>query len=156
MGANRQRLAVSVCCGSRREWIDAMQALAERVFSLAGIGAEEAYWPVLAVREAVMNAVLHGNKEREGTTVVVEYNVDAVRIEVLVQDQGEGFDPDALADPLSQENLLAEGGRGVYLIRQLMDEVTYSFPAVGGTRVRMIKAVAAEVESPIDEPGRQI
>ncbi len=141
MGANAQQLAVSVSCGSRREWIDAMQALAERVFALAGIDDEQAYWPVLAVREAVMNAVLHGNKEREGTTVVVEYSVDAARIEVCVQDQGEGFDPTSLADPLSQENLLAEGGRGVYLIRQLMDEVNYTFPAAGGTRVCMIKAL---------------
>jgi len=141
MEANGQQLAVSVCCGSRREWVDAMQALAERVFALAGIGVEQAYWPVLAVREAVMNAMLHGNKEREGTTVVVDYTVDAARIEVCVQDEGEGFDPDALADPLSHTNLLAEGGRGVYLIRQLMDEVDYSFPAAGGTRVRMVKAL---------------
>ncbi len=146
MGANAQQLAVSVRCGSRREWIDAMQALAERVFALAGIDDAQAYWPVLAVREAVMNAVIHGNKERAGTTVVVEYTVDAARIEVCVQDQGEGFDPDSLADPLSQENLLAEGGRGVYLIRQLMDEVNYSFPAAGGTRVCMIKALASSDE----------
>jgi len=147
MGGNAEQLAVSVRCGSRREWIDAMQALAERVFDLAGVASDQSYWPVLAVREAVMNAMLHGNKEREGTTVVVEYVIDPVRIEVCVQDQGDGFDVDALADPLSQENLLAEGGRGVYLIRQLMDEVNYSFPAAGGTRVCMIKAL---VESPAE------
>jgi serine/threonine-protein kinase RsbW len=139
MGANKQQLAVSVRCTSRREWIDAMQALAERVFALAGIADDQSYWPVLAVREAVMNAVIHGNKERTGTTVVVEYTVDAARIEICVQDQGEGFDPEILADPLSQENLLAEGGRGVYLIRQLMDEVNYSFPSSGGTRLSMVK-----------------
>lgn len=143
MGSNSEQLDVRVCCGSRREWIDAMQALAERVFALAGIADDQAYWPVLAVREAVMNAMIHGNKEREGTTVVVEYSVHAARIEVCVQDQGQGFDPDALADPLSQHNLLAEGGRGIYLIRQLMDEVTFSFPATGGTRVSMVKDLGA-------------
>ncbi len=142
MVAEGQRLAVSVSCGSRREWIDAMQTLAERVFAMAGIDDEQAYWPVLAVREAVMNAVLHGNKEREGTSVLVEYSVGADEIEVCVQDQGEGFDPDKLADPLSETNLLSEGGRGVYLIRQLMDEVTYSFPDAGGTRLRMVKALS--------------
>jgi serine/threonine-protein kinase RsbW len=141
MGGTGQHLAVSVSCGSRREWIDAMQALAERVFALAGIDDEQAYWPVLAVREAVMNAVLHGNKEREGTTVVVEYNIDAGAIEVCVQDEGTGFDPDALADPLSETNLLSQGGRGVYLIRELMDDVTYSFPDSGGTCLRMVKAL---------------
>ena len=142
MTAEGQHLAVRVSCGSRREWIDAMQTLAERVFSMAGIDDEQAYWPVLAVREAVMNAVLHGNKERAGTTVLVEYSVHAAEIEVCVQDEGEGFDPDKLADPLSDANLLSEGGRGVYLIRQLMDEVTYSFPDGGGTRLRMVKAVS--------------
>ena len=142
MVAEGQRLAVRVSCGSRREWIDAMQTLAERVFSIAGIDDEQAYWPVLAVREAVMNAVLHGNKERAGTTVLVEYSVGESEIEVCVQDEGEGFDPDELADPLSETNLLAAGGRGVYLIKQLMDEVTYSFPDSGGTRLRMVKALA--------------
>ncbi len=77
MGTDAEQLAVSVSCGSRREWIDAMQSLAERVFDLAGIDAEVSYRPVLAVREAVMNAVLHGNQEREGTTLLVECNIDA-------------------------------------------------------------------------------
>lgn len=139
MGMTQQALDVRVRCGSRREWIDAMQAFAERVFSIAGIDAETSYWPVLAVREAVMNAVLHGNKEDESKVVRVEYRVVDSKIEVRVLDEGEGFDPDTLADPLSEENLLSQGGRGVYLIRQLMDDVTYSFPESGGTQLRMVK-----------------
>ena len=139
MGTTEQALDVRVRCGSRREWIDAMQAVAERVFSIAGIDAETSYWPVLAVREAVMNAVLHGNKESQDKDVRVEYRIVDSRIEVRVFDEGEGFDPETLADPLSEENLLSQGGRGVYLIRQLMDDVTFSFPESGGTQLHMVK-----------------
>ena len=72
-------------------------------------------------------------------TLDVAMNVHAAEIEVCVQDEGEGFDPDKLADPLSDANLLSEGGRGVYLMRQFMDEVNFSFPDAGGTRISLVK-----------------
>ena len=130
---------LTVSCGSRREWIDPMQTLAEEVFGLAGFDEEQGYWPVLAVREAVMNAVLHGNKERDDRSVRVDYSLNAERIQIDITDQGEGFDPGDLHDPLSSENLLREGGRGVYLMRQFMDEVNFSFPEVGGTTISLVK-----------------
>lgn len=132
-------LTLTVRCGSRREWIDPLQTLSERVFAMAGFDEEEGYWPILAVREAVMNAVLHGNRERTDRSVRVDFRVRDGRIEVRVCDQGEGFDPSGLKDPLSKENLLSEGGRGVYLMRQFMDEVNFSFPDVGGTCISLIK-----------------
>lgn len=137
------RLAVSVACGSRVEWIDPMQTLAEKVFSLAGFDEEASYWPILAVREAVMNAVLHGNREQPDRVVKVEYRISESEIEVRVCDQGEGFDPGQLRDPLSAENLLSEGGRGVYLMRQFMDEVRFSFPDSGGTCISLVKRLPA-------------
>lgn len=137
------QLEFAVECGSRVEWIDPMQSLAERVFQLAGFDQEQAYWPILAVREAVMNAVLHGNEEEPARKVRVEYHVSEQSIEVRVSDQGAGFDPGALRDPLSDENLLAEGGRGVYLMRQFMDEVNFSFPDAGGTCISMVKRLPA-------------
>lgn len=130
---------LTVRCGSRREWIDPMQALAEQVFGLAGFDEEQGYWPVLAVREAVMNAVLHGNKERDDRSVRVEYSLTGEQIRIDVTDQGEGFDPGQLHDPLSSENLLREGGRGVYLMRQFMDEVNFLFPDGGGTTISLVK-----------------
>lgn len=130
---------LTVSCGSRREWIDPMQTLAEQVFGLAGFDEEQGYWPVLAVREAVMNAVMHGNKERDDRSVRVEYSLSAEQIRIDVTDQGEGFDPGQLHDPLSSENLLREGGRGVYLMRQFMDEVNFLFPDGGGTTISLVK-----------------
>ena len=134
---------LTVRCGSRREWIDPMQSLAEQVFGLAGFDAEQGYWPVLAVREAVMNAVLHGNQERDDRSVSVHYQLSDTAIQIDVTDQGEGFDPGELHDPLSSENLLREGGRGVYLMRQFMDEVKFSFPDAGGTRISLVKRLPA-------------
>jgi len=130
---------LQVNCGSRREWIDPMQSLAEQVFGIAGFDNEQGYWPVLAVREAVMNAVLHGNKERSDRSVSVHYRLsdEAIRIDVI--DQGEGFEPSDLNDPLSSQNLLREGGRGLYLMRQFMDEVNFSFPDAGGTCISLVK-----------------
>lgn len=141
------RLELSVSCGSRREWIDPMQAVAERVFRAAGFDEEQSYWPILAVREAVMNAVLHGNRERPDTSVTVTYRVLGDRIEVTVCDEGEGFDPERLRDPRKRENLLSEGGRGVFLMRQFMDRVEFSFPPGGGTCILLVKRLPGASES---------
>jgi len=138
-----RELSLTVRCGSRREWIDPMQSLSEQVFALVGFDEEQSFWPILAVREAVMNAVLHGNRERPDRSVQVEYRVGGGRIQVRVCDQGEGFDPKNLKDPVSKENLLREGGRGVYLMRQFMDEVNFSFPDAGGTCIELIKDLPA-------------
>lgn len=138
-GTMAEGLLLTVRCGSRREWIDPMQTLSEQVFALVGFGEKESYWPILAIREAVMNAVLHGNRERTDRSVQIEFWLGGGKIEVRVCDQGEGFDPDSLGDPLAKENLLNEGGRGVYLMRRFMDEVNFSFPDSGGTCIQLVK-----------------
>ena len=135
---------VTARCGSRREWIDPMQVFSERVFTMAGFDDEQAYWPILAVREAIMNAVLHGNKERPDAAVTVGYRLGDGSVEISVCDQGEGFDPSDRGDPLSAENLLSEGGRGVCLMRQFMDEVSFSFPDEGGTCISLVKKLPTE------------
>ena len=86
--------------------------------------------------EALRNAMVHGNKESEGKKVTVETKVEGNSVTIMVEDEGEGFDPHSLPDPTHDDNLLLEGGRGVYLINHLMDEVRYEN---GGRRVIMIK-----------------
>jgi serine/threonine-protein kinase RsbW len=91
-----------------------------------------------AMREALANAVLHGC--RGDAAKKVECEVSCERdgsVKIVVRDPGEGFDPAAVASPLSDENLGADHGRGVYLIRQVMDEVEY---AMGGREIRMKKS----------------
>jgi serine/threonine-protein kinase RsbW len=99
---------------------------------------ENAFAIETALREALANAVLHGCKE-DATKQIhceVSWNEDG-GIEILVRDPGEGFDPDSISDPLNHENVLADHGRGIYLIRHLMDEVEH---VDGGREIRMRKS----------------
>lgn len=92
---------------------------------------------VLAVHEALVNAVVHGCKNDSSKEVRCRLGRDPNgRIVIVVSDPGHGFHPDELPDPMRPENLFANHGRGVYLIRQLMDEVHFEN---GGNQIRMWK-----------------
>ena len=93
----------------------------------------------LALEEAVVNAIKHGNGQDESKRVELVFTLTDRSIEVQVKDQGTGFKPDEIPDPLAPENLLKAYGRGIFFMRQFMDEVGYSFPSRGGTVVRMLK-----------------
>jgi serine/threonine-protein kinase RsbW len=91
-----------------------------------------------ALREALANAVVHGCKANSAKQVRCQVSCDALgTVQITVRDPGEGFDPASISDPLSEGNVLADHGRGVYLIRHLMDEVQF---ADGGREVRMKKS----------------
>jgi serine/threonine-protein kinase RsbW len=80
----------------------------------------------VGVTEALANAILYGNGGDPKRMVQVEVSLNAVRVVLRVVDQGEGFDPHAVPDPTRPENLDRTSGRGLFLIRELMDEVEYS------------------------------
>ena len=80
---------------------------------------------LLALSEAVTNAIVHGNKEQTDKSVHVAVTVETSRVQMEVQDEGEGFDPSAIPDPTAEENLLAEGGRGLFLIETYADSIDY-------------------------------
>lgn len=81
---------------------------------------------MLSVVECVNNAIVHGNKLSADKKVTVRYHIDNEKIEVEVQDEGEGFDPDSLPDPTAIENIEKDCGRGIFLMRHLADEVEFS------------------------------
>ena len=93
----------------------------------------------LAVREAVTNAVLHGNRQDENVPVEIGMAGTEEGLTVTVRDRGEGFDPSHLPDPTAEENILKASGRGILFMRTFMDEIAWERPAGGGTLVRMIK-----------------
>lgn len=99
-----------------------------------GLDDELAYNIVLVTTEAVTNAIEHGNAMDATKWVHVQYVATETEVEISVEDEGEGFAPAAVPDPLAAENLLAGGGRGVYLIEEIADEVLYQD---GGRRVVM-------------------
>jgi len=130
---------VKLRIGSRREFLDSVHWLSEHLIEEVGFSADETYWMVTAVREAVTNAVIHGNKEQPGTRVDVVFELADECIRITVVDQGDGFDPSSLPDPVSKEHLMDASGRGVFLMHQLMDDVTYEFPESGGCTLTMTK-----------------
>lgn len=79
----------------------------------------------LALSEAATNAIVHGNKEDTGRSVSIRVEVDSEMLTILVRDEGEGFDPDDIPDPIRKEQLLSTGGRGIFLIREYCDEVEF-------------------------------
>ena len=89
---------------------------------------------VLLTSEAVTNAIEHGNRLDPDKTIEVELEVFPERVDVSVLDQGSGFDREGVADPLDEGNLLNEGGRGLFLIESLADEVRFE---LDGRRIRM-------------------
>lgn len=87
---------------------------------------EEYYGNILiALTEAVNNAIFHGNKQDPNKSVVLHYNVEGDDFTFTVEDQGPGFDYENVPDPTSPENLEKPNGRGVFLMRHLSDEIEF-------------------------------
>jgi serine/threonine-protein kinase RsbW len=124
---------------SRIDSIDQAAAVATAFSRLLGFPEDTLFGIDLAVREAVANAVVHGNGRDESKAVEVGFTTSGAGLVVTVCDQCEGFDPARVADPTARENLLKTSGRGILLIRSLMDEVAWERHPRGGTVVRMTK-----------------
>ena len=93
----------------------------------------------MAVREAITNAVVHGNKLDAAKVVELRLRNTPEAFEITVHDQGTGFNPNDVPDPTKEENILKTSGRGIFFMRNFMDEVDWSVGANGGTNLRMIK-----------------
>ncbi len=126
---------------SRFEMLEMVQTVLQHVAGLLGFEDETAHYMSVAVRESVVNAIKHGNRMLESKRVGIEFILRVEALEVQVRDEGVGFDPDLVPNPVAPENLLKAHGRGIFFMRSFMDEVSYSFPERGGTLVRMVKKV---------------
>jgi serine/threonine-protein kinase RsbW len=124
---------------SRIEAVNEAAASVARILNDLGSSDDVSFGVDLAVREAVTNAVVHGNKLDE--TKLVEFSVKTMpdALEILVGDEGAGFSPDDVPDPTAEENLLKTSGRGIFFMRNFMDEVDWSMRPGGGTIVRLVK-----------------
>ena len=101
----------------------------------------------IAVTEAVGNAIVHGNKKDPRKKVTIQYRLNPKSVHVSVTDEGKGFDPDQIANPLDPDNLLKESGRGIFILKQLMDKVKYDF-SDQGTTIHMILKIKPEKSVP--------
>lgn len=134
---------VKLDIASRFEMLDVAQTVLTRLCKLVGFEDETTHHLTVAVRESIVNAIKHGNAQEESKRVEILFTLTDRSIEVQVKDQGKGFHPEEVPDPLAPENLLKTYGRGIFFMRQFMDEVSYSFPSKGGTVVRMVKNLSS-------------
>ncbi len=133
---------------SRFESIEIAERALADLFVEVGLGGDEEYWILTAVREAIANAIRHGHYGRPEESVRVDYHIEAGRVSITVVDQGEGFDPAVIPDPRDAENLLKPCGRGIFYMRRFMDEVLFRHGAGGGTMVCMSRKLT---QRPIKE-----
>ncbi len=127
--------------------LDVVQLLSDHVGQVGGLDEDATHWVGVAVRESVINAIKHGNSEDQRKRVTVEFRIEPLsepaELVVRVVDQGEGFDPVEIADPLAAENLLKSSGRGIFFMRSFMDDVALRRGSEGGMEVRMVKKLGA-------------
>lgn len=135
-GANK---VVETLLESTLESVDEAETLVLDAAEKAGFPEEELHKLGMAVRESMVNAVVHGNRYNLRKKVHLEVNTTADRFEIVITDEGEGFDTQDLPDPLAEENLLRQSGRGLLLIRAFTDELRVGTAPPLGTEVRLVK-----------------
>jgi serine/threonine-protein kinase RsbW len=146
---------VQLAIGSRLENVELAQLVVEQTLAELDLGVDLAYEVGMAVREAVANAIHHGNEADPGKRVVIDFGFEDGEVVVIVTDQGKGFDPERVRDPLTGKNLLRPNGRGLLFMREFMDRIDYTFDADGGTIVTLRKRLHQADESVTDKENQK-
>lgn len=134
---------IEVMITSALDNLELIQALTNSVTAFMKFDEDSAHWAGMAVREAVTNAIQHGNKLDPGKKVEVCYEMTPERLAIAVRDQGSGFEAEKIPNPLEGDNLLKPSGRGIFYMRTFMDELDFRTLATGGTEVYMVKMLNA-------------
>jgi serine/threonine-protein kinase RsbW len=125
------------------DMLDFVQLVSDHLCKRIGFDEDSMHWVGVAVRESVINAIKHGNQNDERKMVHVEFassgSQETGELVIAVRDEGQGFDPESVADPLAPENMLKSSGRGIFLMRNFMDDVSLRRMPEGGMEVRMVK-----------------
>jgi serine/threonine-protein kinase RsbW len=122
--------------------VNRIEQMAEEMAKKAGIDEDDLFKITMAVREAAVNAVLHGNSYDPQKHVTASFENTGADLIISISDQGVGLDPATLPDPLAPENLLRGSGRGIFLIRSFMDEVHFKL-LNPGTELTLVKHLGA-------------
>ncbi len=134
---------IDLWLASRYENIELVLALLDRVCRERGIDADTEHWIAMALREALANALKHGNRLDPAKRIWVAFSGGEGEFVAEVGDEGEGFDASGAPDPLAPENQMKTSGRGIFYMRSFMDEVAHSGGEAGGTVVTLRKKLKA-------------
>lgn len=129
---------VSYRMESTLESVNKSEEMADQIAAQAGVDEDTRGGISMAVREAMINAILHGNAYDPAKHVNLTFEQNGQELIVTITDQGKGFVPDEVPDPLAPENLLKQSGRGIFLMRAFMDEVRFR-KLNPGTEITLIK-----------------
>lgn len=133
--------SVKLSIPSEIRLVDLVHEASHRMAELAGFEEDEALNVALAVREAVINAIMHGNHQDPKESVNLQLIANGTGIVIKIRDHGVGFDPERTADPRAEDNRLRTSGRGLLLIRAFVDEVKFRRHKAGGMEVTLVKRV---------------
>jgi serine/threonine-protein kinase RsbW len=148
---DNEKMQAHLILSSRFENIEvAERTLIDLVAQAEGDGDDE-YWLVTALREALANAIRHGNRQNPALKVWVDFTIENNTLTIRVEDEGEGFAPEELPDPTDPENLLRPSGRGIFYMKQFMDQVDFDSTSQGGTSVTMVRKLQAGRRSKDEE-----
>lgn len=118
--------------------VQRVEKVTEKIASYMNFSDEDKDSLAIAVTEIVGNAIVHGNKKNIDKKVTIDFEYKDDKIMVTVEDEGAGFNEKEIANPLEPENLLKESGRGIFIVRALMDKVDI-IRGTTGTQVRLLK-----------------
>jgi len=142
--ASHKPEAVERMLDSTLDSVDHAEELAVAVAQRAGMDEDDLMKVGMAIRESVVNAVVHGNRYNSNKKVRFSVSNDGQRFTVQVGDEGEGFDFNSIPDPLAPENLMRTSGRGIFLIKSFMDDVQLRRLESGGTEVTLVKNLVSK------------
>lgn len=145
-----ERTTVRLEMPSRLEMLDKAGEVVRQLAEVGGFDEDSRLDIQVAVHESMVNAILHGNRGDEARRVTLEIALDQGGLEIRVRDQGQGFDPTSVPDPLRLENLCRSSGRGILLMKALMDAVAFRRSPGGGMEVAMRRRLGRRIESACD------
>ena len=132
---------LEICLPSNIDYLPLVDTICEAFCGWAGIPSGVSDDISMAVIEAATNALVHGNKRDESKKVRAVFEKRGCEIVITVTDEGSGFDPDKVPSPVDECNLLKDCGRGIYIMKQVMDTVEFEFAKTGGTAIRLAKRI---------------
>jgi serine/threonine-protein kinase RsbW len=128
---------ISITIPSKIEELNRIEEISEEIAEKMHLTGDEEDNLCIAITEVVGNAIVHGNKKDPKKKVFIEFHFKGDSIAISVRDEGKGFKPDSVSNPLRPENLMKESGRGIFILKALMDDVKFDFTEEG-TRVTFV------------------
>ncbi len=141
MAPTAQRIEVAL--ETLLESVDLAESIVMRIAEASGFDEDDVHKIGMAVREGVINAYNYGNQHERHKRIQLTVELQDRQMVVHILDQGKGFELTEVPDPLAEENLLRTSGRGIFLMRAFMDELTVQHGANGGAELIMVKKLPA-------------